>query len=432
MSVVLRPLVLAFIAVGLLSAADGDVVFRSDVSLVRVDAQVLGRDSRTITGLRPQDFVLLDNGRPQQISNFAREEMPVDVVLLLDVSGSMRSHVERISSASRQALRVLGKDDRVAIMVFDRSTRLRLPFRGSRDDVEREFERLLNQETFDGGTDITRGLVDAAAYIGREGRRDARRAIVILTDDQTERERDEERVSRALAKADAVLMALIAPDAMRYRSRYPGAGGGNYPGGGWPGSGDPLGGIIFGRRGGSRRGPVMMGSHTKSAGTAEIARESGGDSMPVDDADALETTLSRIRERYALHFHLPEGVKPGEEQIIDVQLADAARARYPNAQVRFRRVYLAPGDLRTDTAVASAAPPAPQTAPADTGDSPRLRRRVAVNENDGSWGSGANQPAPDGGWRQVPPAQSAPADAPAKTPDSNSGGWRRVKPGEQP
>ncbi len=367
----------------------------------------------------PQDFILLDNGRPQQISNFAREEMPVDVVLLLDVSGSMRTHVERIASASRRALRVLGKDDRVAIMVFDRETRLRMPFRGSREAVEQGFERLLDQETFDGGTDITRGLLDAAAYIGREGRRDARRAVVILTDDQTERERDEERVSRALVKADAVLMALIAPDALRYRSRY-------------PGSGDPLGGIIFGRRGGSRRGPVMMGSHTKSAGTAEIARESGGDSMHVDDADALETTLSRIRERYALHFHLPEGVKPGEEQIIDVQLADAARARYPNAQVRFRRVYLAPGDLRTDSAVASAAPADPQTTPAGTGDSPRLKRRVAVNEHDGSWGSGANSPAPDGGWRQVPPAQTEPSGTPAQTPESNSGGWRRVKPGEQP
>jgi VWFA-related protein len=418
MAVVLRPLVLALFAVGLLSAADGDVVFRSDVSLVRVDAHVLDRNNRVLTGLGPEDFILFDNGRRQQISNFAREEMPVDVVLLLDVSGSMRTHVERIASASRQALRVLGRDDRVAIMVFDRATRLRLPFRGSRDDVGREFERLLDQETFDGGTDITRGLLDAAAYIGREGRRDARRAIVILTDDQTERERDEERVSRALMKADAVLMALIAPDALRYRSRY-------------PADTDPLGGIIFGRRGGSRRGPVM-GSRTKSAGTAEIARESGGDSMPVDDAGALETTLSRIRERYALHFHLPEGVKPGEEQIIDVQLADAARARYPNAQVHFRRVYLAPGDPRADATVASAPSPDLRTTPADTGDSPRLRRRVAVNERDDAWGSGPIPPAPDGGWRRAPPAQTAPADAPVQAPESNSGRWRRVKPGEQP
>ena len=167
-------------------AADGDVVFRSDVSLVRVDAQVVDRDNRTVTGLRAEDFILHDEGQPQRIGNFASENMPLDVVLLLDVSASMRPHVERIASAARQALQVLRNNDRVAIMVFDRSTRLRLPFRNSRDDVERELDSLLKEESFQGGTDITRGLLDAAEYVAREGRRDARRAIVILTDDQTE------------------------------------------------------------------------------------------------------------------------------------------------------------------------------------------------------------------------------------------------------
>src|SRR5207237_6273053 len=134
---------------------------------------------------------------------------PVDVLFLLDVSASMRPHVQRIADAAHQALRVMGQDDRMAIMVFDRSTRLRLPFRKSQSDVEREFERLLNQETFHGGTDITRGLFDAAGYVGREGRREARRAIVILTDDETEFTRDEEGVGRARAAADAVLCLLL-------------------------------------------------------------------------------------------------------------------------------------------------------------------------------------------------------------------------------
>ena len=160
--------------------ADDEVVFRSDVSLVRVDAQVLDLDNRAITGLRVNDFVLREQGRPVEIRNFASENMPVDVLLLLDVSASMRPHVQRVSSAAHQAMQALGKDDRVAIMVFDRETRLRLPFRSSLQDVERELESLLRQETFNGGTDITRGLLDAAEYIGRSGRRDAR----LETDDR--------------------------------------------------------------------------------------------------------------------------------------------------------------------------------------------------------------------------------------------------------
>ena len=66
--------------------------------LVRVDAQVLDRDNRAITGLRLEDFKLRDEGRVQPIRNFARENMPVDVLLLFDVSASMRPHVERIAS----------------------------------------------------------------------------------------------------------------------------------------------------------------------------------------------------------------------------------------------------------------------------------------------------------------------------------------------
>ena len=59
-------------------------------------------------------------------------------------------------------------------------------------------------------------------------------AIVILTDDQTERDRDEAAVSRALENANAVLSALLAPDAMRNRQGWPGRGrsprGGQAPG----------------------------------------------------------------------------------------------------------------------------------------------------------------------------------------------------------
>ena len=98
----------------------------------------------------------------------------------------MRPHVQRIADASAQALTVLGKDDRMGIMVFDRDTRVRLAFSNSPQEVQREFDRLLRQERFNGGTDITRAMLDAADYIRRQGRRDARRAIVILTDDQTD------------------------------------------------------------------------------------------------------------------------------------------------------------------------------------------------------------------------------------------------------
>ena len=66
------------------SQGDGDVVFRTDVALIRVDAQVLNRDNQALTGLREEDFVLREEGRPQKIRGFSSENMPVDVLLLLE------------------------------------------------------------------------------------------------------------------------------------------------------------------------------------------------------------------------------------------------------------------------------------------------------------------------------------------------------------
>ena len=207
------------LATGALMTAAGqepapDVVFRSDVSLVRVDVQVLDRSNRAVTGLQREDFLLREQGQEREIRNFLAEEMPVDIVLLLDVSGSMRPHVQRIADAASSALQVLGREDRVAIMVFDRNSKLRMPFKKSLESVERELGLLLQQEDFDGGTDINRGIYAAIRYIETSARKDARRAIVILTDDQTEFDRDEVGVANALSRADTVLSLLLAPDAM--------------------------------------------------------------------------------------------------------------------------------------------------------------------------------------------------------------------------
>lgn len=379
-------------------AGDDDAVFRSDVSLVRVDAQVVDAGNRSITHLNIGDFILREDGREVPIRSFASENMPVDVLFLLDVSASMRPHVQRIADASGQALTVLGKEDRMGIMVFDRYTRVRLPFNSSPQAVRQEFDRLLRQERFNGGTDITRAMLDAADYIQREGRRDARRAIVILTDDQTEFDRDDRAVGRALARADTVMCALIAPDAMQYGGNRGGVG--QSPGG-WgtgPSLGGPLGGIIFGPRGGNRYprgGGGMGGPHTQSAGTAEIARDSGGDSMSVNDASALEDTLTRLRQRYTLYFNLPEGVQPGQERNIAVDLAPDARRRYRDAEVRYRRTSMSStgGDsapVQVTRAPSDSGYSTPSASDTDSSAPAAPHHRVAVNED----GSPITAPSP--------------------------------------
>ncbi len=387
-----------------------DVVFKSDVSLVRVDVQAVDRDNRAISSLNREDFVLRDNGKTREIRNFATEEMPIDILFLLDVSGSMRPHVERIAHAAENAVNLLGKDDRIAIMVFDRATRVRTPFRNSRNNIQREFDNLLHSESFNGGTDITRGLLDAVRYVARSARKDARRAIVILTDDQTERDRDENRVIMELAEADTVLSALIAPDAMSQGPYSPGGGrgrGGSYPR--RPGSGGGWGDIIFprpqqspypgGGGGYPGPGPSYPGSRLKSAGTEMIARESGGDSMRVDESAALETTLSRLRQRYSLYFSVPEGAREGQDRAVEVQLTASAARRYPGTNLYYRGHYRSTGN---DSTPAEATPGETESAPTVVTKAPATtQKRRPAGETYGSAGPTIDPNAKTGGWRRV-------------------------------
>ena len=377
---------------------DDTVVFKSDVALTRVDAQVLDRDGRAVTGLEVEDFVLKVDGKVVPIRNFASENMPVDILLLLDVSGSMGPHVQRIAEAAHQALNVLTDKDRVAIMIFDTNTRVRLPFKSSHSDVTSELNRILRSERFNGGTRITKAMLDAAAYLQREARPEARRAIVILTDDQTQDEEDEARVESALARANAIMSFLQAP----YEppgGPYGGGGGhrrspGTWgSGGGWPGSGGgigfPGGGIgLPGGRGGM--GGVDM-SHT--AGTATIAGDSGGDVMQISDASALEDTLARLRQRYALHYYLPEGSRPADQRTVLVTLSQDAKRRYQQAEVRYRRVYMAGanGERSGPTVVTHTRPPVEEVS------DPAATRQPAHSQAEAGRGERGHQRAAHGG-----------------------------------
>ncbi len=386
-----------------LIAADDPVVFKSDVALTRVDAKVVDGEGRAVTGLAIKDFVLTLNGKTLPVRNLANENVPIDILLLLDVSGSMEPHVQRIASAARQALSVLADKDRVGIMIFDTRSNLRLPLRSNRDEVTTELNRILRSEHFNGGTRITQAMLDAARYLEHSARPEARRAVVILTDDQTQDEEDEYHVEAALNRANAVLSFLQAPyEPPQAGVGFPGGGGGRrrrggtwggggggmgWPGssgGGWPGGG----GIGFPGRGGTGGG-MGGGDRSHTAGTDTIAADSGGDTIPVNDASALEETFQKLRQRYALYCYLPDGQTLEGRQSIRVSLSPEAQLRYHDAQVQSRRVFMNgnASDSSGPTTITRAhstdsEPAAAESAPAATQPQPRGHSHP-VNEDSG-------------------------------------------------
>src|SRR5580693_6374016 len=102
---------------GVLLAQDSPV-FRSSVSLVRVDAAAIDTSGRVVPGLTKDDFRVLDEGREQSVVNFSFEEEPLDLILLYDTAASMRGKMLSLMRATELGFNELHKGDRVSVRAF--------------------------------------------------------------------------------------------------------------------------------------------------------------------------------------------------------------------------------------------------------------------------------------------------------------------------
>lgn len=294
-----------------LAPAQDDTVFRAGVALVHVDAQVTGPDGRILTGFTKDDFRVFDDGKEQAIVNFSAEEQPLDLILLFDVSGSMRPVVERVAASARQAFQELRPGDRVSVMVFNSRSRVVAPFTEDLDAVDRTIREDVLQGRFGGGTRIQQAVDDAALRFLHEKRSQRRRAVLIVTDNMGQRTRREESVVRDFWEADALLSGLIVPNAAFQTIRTVG--------------------IILGPQN------LLM-----QAGMKGIAQKTGGDAIRADAPEtAFQDAMHSIRSRYGLYYALPPA-KPGTTRTIRAELTSQAAKKFPKSRVRARTGYVVP------------------------------------------------------------------------------------------
>jgi VWFA-related protein len=101
---------------------EGDVV-RVETQLVTVPAFVTDRTGRPLAGLRAENFVVLEDGKEQRVTNFATTEAPFEIALLLDTSGSTREELGLIRDAANAFINALRSGDRVGIVAFNNAPR---------------------------------------------------------------------------------------------------------------------------------------------------------------------------------------------------------------------------------------------------------------------------------------------------------------------
>ena len=292
---------LSTLAAAAVNAHAQDVLVRTGISLVRVDAQVNG-DSLGVDGLQKEDFEIHDNGELQKILYCSQEEQPLDLLLIFDNSGSMLPAMRRLAASAHTALAELRKGDRVAVANFNTDAWLIADFNDDLDEVEKTVGRVVDLR-FGGSTHILAALDKATAHFAKHADAERRHAILIFTDDDGQPSASERSVVNHMWQSDIMLCGLIIPTPMSQN----GSGGRNS-------AEDILG----------------------------VAEKTGGETVNADDpGHAFREMVRRIRRRYSIYYSTPPG-KPGATRRVVVDLSPQGKSRYPQAKVLARKGYIMP------------------------------------------------------------------------------------------
>ena len=109
--------------------------FRSSTRILRVITTVTDAQGRLVPALERDEFTILDNGRPQDITFFQSEVQPFSVVVMLDFSASMTANLDLLKEASEQFIIRMLPEDEGQVGAFSDKIQFSGEFTNDRDDL---------------------------------------------------------------------------------------------------------------------------------------------------------------------------------------------------------------------------------------------------------------------------------------------------------
>src|SRR5689334_12852103 len=191
-------------------APPGKIVSSVAPQLMRFTASVTDRNGRAIGGMRESDFTVWENGVERRVTNVAPANEPFNLVLLLDVSGSVEERMDFIRKAARDFLRTTSPQDRISIISFRDDIQVISDFSTDRAMLSRKLDEI----DAGGGT----ALYDALGYVLSEPirkLRGERTAIVVMSDgDDNKSFLPFPAILDALSESGALVYPLYVPSGL--------------------------------------------------------------------------------------------------------------------------------------------------------------------------------------------------------------------------
>lgn len=257
-------------------------------SLARLQASVTDRQGRAIAGLSDKDFTVVEDNQPRAIRDVRPSNAPFNIVLLLDVSGSVEERLDFIRKAALNFIATVGPRDRIAIVSFRDDVQLISDFTTDRVHLA---ERIKDIQA-GGGT----ALYDSIAYSlvhTLKPLRGERTGIVILSDGDD---------NKSFIPFNSIVEAVVETGALVYPLYVP---SGLIPSSGAPAAGaslDP-----------TRNRYLTLTSRADAEGR-RLAEVSGGVYYPVTRIDQLQRAyddvVEQLRAAYTITYETAADVRP--------------------------------------------------------------------------------------------------------------------------
>ena len=261
-------------------------VIRVNVNLVLVDATVKNKAGQIMVDLKQENFELHEDGTPQKIEIFSRDEIPLDVVLVLDLSDSIGPFLVPLRQAANIALSALKPEDQVALFTFSTEAQMRVPFTHDKSQIA----HMIGGFQTGGATNINDAIFLPAQYLLNAPQKD-RRVIILISDDVG--------TSAGGQGTRDIVTEAIASDAVVYNLKIPGY--------------NP---------------PETRMAAAMTPGLVDIRKvveQTGGEVFNVPDVAHLDegfrALIQRIKTRYTLGYYTNATAALGKPHKIDVRLA---------------------------------------------------------------------------------------------------------------
>jgi Ca-activated chloride channel homolog len=157
----------------------GMFVFKKQVQEVILHATVVDNQRRLVTGLDKSAFIVFENGVPQSVTSFRREDVPVAMGIVVDNSGSMRDKRDKVNQAVMTLIRASNPQDEIFVVNFSQNYYLDQDFTSDANLLQAS----LHQVSMKGSTALYDAIVASAVHLENNPHLE-KKVLLVITDGQ--------------------------------------------------------------------------------------------------------------------------------------------------------------------------------------------------------------------------------------------------------